>query len=292
MRRLPANVPFPGRPADARPADARDRDAANASAFAGRITPWLVSGGQCYYITSDLPPGGFYPLLDAVQLLCSCYIPSGEIGFLKSLSVAPYMPPEYGPDPISNDLLRWRTPDTAGGPEFARPASTAGLWETPAGWEACFDITDPAAQPPRWRWQLRIAQGTVENLRRTHRNVPPFSIADPSSWFLVQDIPVPASVYAAGLPGQLVGAPFGPDRYQILPGSPLALHIPIPSNSTLLLFASWKQAYYPPYTRTADGFTAIGAPLLAPLLPSVGRIVGYSLPDTQEAARTLAKLGW
>lgn len=289
MRRKPYAVPLDPR---AGILPGRRPSPADASNDAGKLTPFLVSGGIPRYILNDGPPN-FDPRTDAVQLICSAYISDGNVGFLKSIRVAPFMPPVFGPDPVNNDLLRWRAPDARYGPDYGRPSATAGVWETPLGWEGYFDdLADPAVPPPRWEWQLRAFQGTLEALRDSHRNVPPFSFGDPVSWFMVPDIPVPASTYAAGLPGRALGAPFGPQRVQVLQGDGLLLHIPIPSDTTVCLFARWKQQALYPLTMQDAGATMVQETPWFPLLPSFGQMAGYSLPEDCQEARELVKTGW
>jgi len=287
MRRQPQPVPVDpyGRAFGARPEEPE------ASSNAGRQIPFLVSGGKAFYLLADGPPI-FDPRPAGVQLICSVYIGPGHIGFLKSIRVAPYMPTVLGPDPVSNDLLRWRVQDAMPGDIYSRPSSTGGLWTTPAGWEGYFDRSNPEAHPPRWWWHLRLFQGPIDELRARRGNVPLFSITDSRSWFMVEEIPVPAGVYAAGLPGQPVGYPFPPQKYQVLPGDGLRLHVPIPPNSTLCLFATWEQGFLYPYTRTDAGNVLVDENPYYPLLPSIGQLAGYALIDSQPEAVQLAKAGW
>jgi hypothetical protein len=285
MRRNPLHVPLSFESGGKRPTRTRVDDA-------GGLKPFLVSGGRTIYVLQDGPPT-FDPRAGAVQLLASVYVNKGEIGFLKSLRVAPYMPAVFSTDPISNDVLRWRTQDASLGEHLNRPPATGGLWETPAGWEGYYNALDLEAKPPRWTWQLRIFQGSIDELRLTRRNVPPFNPGDPTSWFLVPDIPVPAGTYRAGLPGKAVGFPFPGQRFQLLPGDGLLLHIPIPEDSTLCLFAEWTQTAIPAYARTTGGTMLIdGERQYYPLLPSFGQLAGYSLPKNEPTAIELSKAGW
>jgi hypothetical protein len=226
-----------------------------------------------------------------VQLVRSLYVPFGKTGFLKQLRVAPFMPPVFV-DPwetsgVNNTLTTWRIfPGTSP----TRPGGRNGVWETPFGWESYFNSADPASFPPQWTWQLRLLQGNIADIRRTR---PPFSVADPLSWYLVENIAVPLSAYPGGLPGAAPSGFWTPERMQVIQGDELTTHVIVPQNTTLCLFTSWLQGTVQPQAG-ADGEDPdinYGAPEY-PLLPSFGQLHGYVQSADRDSSTENARYGW
>lgn len=246
------------------------------------IRPWIVSGGEGRLRFTE----GFTPIAAGTQLVAHVWVPPGRVGFLKQLCVAPGIHPIFG-DPFRGWDATWQAQynlpaetDPAGA-----PAAQHGLWETPMAWEAYADV-DGAA--PAWRWQLRTIAGKI--------NPAPFSLADPSTWFLQPDIAVPTSAaYPQGLPGGSPLVESGPNRFQILPNDQLALHVLIPAEHTLCLFAQWTQAPAVPIARDMNGDIIVTGSTefqLYPLLGSVGRMAGYSQAADRGASQGNAMHGW
>lgn len=257
------------------------------------IEPFLVSGGATFFIVAGGPPQ-FDPRPSGVQLIRSLYVPFGRTGFLKQLRVAPFMPTIFV-DPwetsgADNAVTSWRAFQAGGGP--ARPGGRNGVWETPFGWESYFDASDPDAVIPQWTWQLRLLTGDINKIRAT---LPPFSVADPASWYLVENIPVPSSAYPAGLPGAAPSGYWTPERMQVLQGDELCTHVIVPQNTTLCLFATWIQDPAQPWAAEvgAEGvvYQAYGAEEF-PLLPSFGQLHGYLQAADREDSTENARFGW
>lgn len=263
------------------------------------IVPYLVCGGQTFYTLGD----GFDPREGAVQLLASVYVPRGQVGFVKEIRVAPFMPPALadpwtttGANPLTipNDA-NWRYfegPVQGLGALAAAAAGTNGVWTTPFGWESYFN---DGGTPPRWRWNLRFLQGSIAEVKGG-RKIPEFDSANPASWFLAQDVPVPAAAYAGGLPGTAPGPQWNPQRMQVIQGDKLSTHVPVPPNTTVLLFASWTQAEFTPQAQTGlSGATTEADYALSvyPLLPSFGQLHGYTQGiGSNDATKENALHGW
>jgi hypothetical protein len=269
----------------------------NASTEADVIRPFLVSGGITWY-----PPiaEGFDPGPDAVQLVTYVYVPPGNVGFLKQVRVAPYIPSVLA-DPwwtsgAANGAASWVEMDSASSFGAMRPSAQHGLWRTPFGWEAYIDFDDETdLTPPVWSWSLRLVRGNAL-ANRNPNNILPFNPADPQSWYLYPNLAVPASAYAAGIPGDSPGPQFSEQRMQVLPEAPLHTHLLIPQNTTLCLFTKWSQQAIRPMARDANGRIIVSENTVLPLLPSFGQLHGYvqSLDSKQQPAASLenARHGW
>lgn len=255
------------------------------------IEPWLASGGATFFLLG----GGFDPRPEGVQLVASMYVPRGSVGFVKEIRIAPFMPPVLA-DPwetsgITNAITTWRSYNIVLDNE-PRAAGTHGVWATPFGWESYFDSADIAAFPPQWVWHLRGIRGDIRN--RVQYGLPDFSIADAASWFLVPNVPVPISAYASGIPGNQLGKTWGPQRMQVLQGDKLSTHVLVPEDTTVALFAQWKQGIIRPVGVIPSGEGQVATqygPDVYPLLPSFGQLHGY-MQTTEEAAYDNAHFGW
>jgi hypothetical protein len=252
--------------------------------------PFLVSGGATFFIETDAPPTPFQPAAAGVQLVCSVYVPYGRIGFLKQLRVAPFMPTELT-DPwetrgiILDDVFSWREFDSTT-PAPVRPGGTHGVWASPFGWESYFDAISCGEQPPQWTWQLRLVRGDVSKDRK------PFSLLDPSSWYLVPNLAVPALAYAGGIPGAAPSGYWGSQRMQVIQGDELDTHVIVPQDTSLCLFTQWTQNPFQPRANV-DGTPRVPyGPEVYPLLPSFGQLHGYVQATDRLAAYENALFGW
>lgn len=260
------------------------------------IRPFLVSGGSSYYLVSNGPPA-FNPLTHGVQLITSLYVPNGTVGFVKQLRVGPYMPAQLS-DPwltsgIAGNQASWRKQNRATGLGDFDVPQAGDIWRTPFGWENIF--TDDTEQLPTWRWSLRAMQGDIVKLRNQGQNIPPFNVLDPASWYLVPNIAVPGSAYSGGIPGDSVGADFSAQRMQCIPGDELETHIMIPQDTTLMLFAEWRQefgAYGTGVVGASDEYVQYSNDEFVPILPSYGQLHGYMQALTSENSARNATQGW
>jgi hypothetical protein len=254
------------------------------------IEAFLVSGGQTFFLVS----GGFDPRPNGVQLVRALYVPKGRIGFVKQLRVAPFMPTVLV-DPWETKgidgagVTSWRD-ITNGGP--VAPGGKNGVWETPFGWESYFDPGNVQSVPPQWSWLLRLLPGNIDELRA---KLPPFSFADPTSWFLLENIAVPIAGYPEGLPGAAPTGYFRPERMQVLQGDALVSHVVVPPDTTILLFVRWTQQLYQPRAFVSGGEapTSVnyGDPVY-PLLPSFGQLHGYVQAADRDTSAENAYFGW
>lgn len=301
----------------------------NASGLSDTIQPFLVSGGAAHWqFREDLaPPNTVYdPAPAGAQLIASVYIPPGRNGFLKQLNVGPFKPSvladvfdaggiqgPYTPitaGPFSGDVtpnVAWQTQLGAslGDEANVQKIIYSKVWQTPFGWETYVDPDSPFEATPvaTWTWQLTILKGSIDQLRRD-RNIPQFSFLDQASWFLAENVPVPMgpvwNAYPGGLPGSPVGLQFPPQRVQSPPGSPLHLHLFIPEDSTICLFARWAQI---PTTLqimgtnvALDGTVGFFGGVLRQdafiLGPSYGSLLGYTQPASSQATVDNAQHGW
>jgi hypothetical protein len=224
-------------------------------------------------------------------------VPKGRIGWVKRIMVAPCAPPilvdpwrgwaahfnlfQAGPDPIN---------------QTQRAPAQAGLWETPIAWEGYFSAAGYLAAIPFWRWQLTLFPGNLDAYRAAQA-IPAFSIATPASWFLAPDVPVPVSAYPGGIPGRGVNGYVSPQRVQSTPSSPLPVHIEIPEDTTVCLFAKWVQSPLSPLLAFGPNgpiqpWQAPQLPEVWPLLPSVGQLIGYMQAASRDAAQQNAAHGW
>lgn len=253
-----------------------------------RIESFLVSGGQTFFLVST----AFDPRFQGVQLVASHYVPSGRVGWLKQIRVAPYAPPHFT-GPYGGWLTAIEAFEPVGNAvEIARASGQAGVWQTPMGWESYFDLG--TTDLPQWHWELRVLPGTLSAARLAAR-AGAFSFTDPSSWYLLPDIAVPASVYPSGLPGSSLEQ-LGAQRMQVLQKDELSLHSLIPQNSTVCLFARWSQSEVV-VRATNDGSTLVESPPAwnqagLPLLPSFGQMLGYTQAANHEPAHENGRHGW
>jgi hypothetical protein len=167
------------------------------------------------------------------------------------------------------------------------------VWETPFGWESYFDSAVIDAFPPSWVWHLRGVRGDISN--RTALSLPDFAPADPNSWTLVPNVPVPVSAYQTGIPGEQLGKTWGPQRMQVLQGDELSTHVLVPEDTTVCLFAQWRQGLFRPaaVVPSGEGQTAVQyGPDVFPLLPSFGQLHGYLQATSDMAAYENAHYGW
>lgn len=269
-----------------------------ANQVASAVQPFLVSGGMSYWITSTLAP--FDPAVAGVQLLCTMYVPRGRMGFIKQMRVAPLCPSVLC-DPWSSSgaagaAASWRDYQRIDAISDIPLPQMGDVWRIPFGWEAAWD--DDSVSLPSWTWSLRYVQGDYNTLRSQGKNIPPFSTAVSASWYLVPNIPVPASAYPQGLPGNAAGPQWDAQRLQILPKDELTYHIPIPQDTTVLLFAQWSQSDVRPYAQDVNGGIALTSALqynngrVYPIGPSMGSLLGYTQSVTSKAAVKNLEEGW
>jgi hypothetical protein len=288
-----------------RPDDIEEGYAVPESAFVGArrgeagqnthgVQPMFASGGMAYWLSDE--GAGYFPQADGVQLVTSLYIPKGKQGFLKEIRVAPYCPAPLSDPWLTSGMVNasWRAWNRSDeGPDGQQPAMGT-LWESPMGWEAAWDHN--SSFPPEWRWSLRFFQGNVTTLRgQGFLNIPAFSIDDQDSWYLVPSIPVPAAVYAAGLPGSSIGPSWDAQRLQILPRDKVSFHIPVPQDTTVLLFTQWLQDYVWPHGEqgASPAITSqTWSDKLHPIGPSIGSLLGYTQALGSRAARANLENGW
>src|SRR5690349_23360905 len=217
------------------------------------IAPFLASGGYTFFPEpAEFVPEWVDPAGDGAQLVSSVFVPNVKVAFCKEIRIAP-LKPSILTNVWNTVGIFQQIPDPAdpfGTYEAHRESdgTFTGLWDVPIGWES-YDTASGAAQsggyiPDPWRnqlawqWQLTLVDGPLAAIRSAN-NIPPFSFADPVSWFMVDSIPVPASTYVNGFPGKPVGPLWGPQRYQVIPGDALQTHVVIPENTTLCLWARW-----------------------------------------------------
>jgi len=253
------------------------------------IRPWLVSGGATAFVIGE----GFDPRPAGYQLVAQVYVGLGSVGWLKQLEVGPYCPPQLadpwntvGGQSLNNPSWNWFT---AGNPPFdsVRAAAQHGIYTTPLGWLS-YQGGDPATQP-LWEFTLRMVPGDTRKRRVA------FDASIPSTWPWQPGIPVPASAYAAtGLPGLPLGYSGGWDwnPFQACPGAGLQLHGLIPEDTSLCLFARWRQNLVQPFAfGGGEGYEDLGGTIY-PLLPSYGRMLGYVQPNLSLAGQDNALHGW
>lgn len=258
------------------------------------MLPWIASGGFAFY------PTGYPGAVDlavrerGIQLLAAQYIPAGAIGFLKRLSVAPTMPAIMS-DPWRGWAGAFQLP-----PEFADPLADQhrapprdGLWSTPYAWQGYFSDApegDPFRWLPRWEWFLTAIPGTLARARGARGAFDP---ADASTWYLALNYPVPQAAYPGGPPGEAVGL-MTPQGFPVLPDGPLATHVLLQPDRTLLLWARWVQHGYVPQAYLSGGPLVPweGIAPIHPIGPSVGQLHGYTQPVDRESTADNAAHGW
>jgi hypothetical protein len=264
------------------------------------IEPFITGGGTTFYPTGypdDSESGEYPPEPGGVQLVCSQYVPPGRAAWIKQIEIAPCVPPILA-DPWRGWAGAFNFFEAGADPwgSAQRAASQAGLWETPLAWEGYFDAALPVSRPV-WRWSLTLFPGNVA-AERKRRNVGAFDPTDPTTWYLAPDMPVPIQTYGGSLPGAAVQGYVGAQRFQAVPGCPLPVHILCPENSTICLWARWtQQTLNPILAYGANGplqpwepSAAVGA--VYPILPSIGRMVGYMQAMSRPAAAENAAYGW
>lgn len=269
-----------------------------------RVRPFYVSGGSCGFLVSS-PQSDFYTAAESgAQLVSSVYVPPGSTGFIKDIRIAPFKPSFLAPG-ISGGggVVEMVTSPDGIKPNpivDVGPDSNQGFWNTPFAWE-CYLATGGEVEPPptRWQWHLRLITGRLQDARR-NLGIPPFSFADPLSWYLVPDIAVPfgttavPSAYPAGLPGSTPGEPWGRQRLQRVGWFENPLHVLIPENTTACLFATWNQSAYPYKTANLSPLNVVSNSqdgFFFPLLPSFGQMSGYTQPSNRAATQHNA-LSW
>lgn len=255
------------------------------------IKPWCVSGGAACFRPFPFPETVTAPPLDGVQLLCFVYIPVGHTGFVKSIKVAPFKPSVFH----STDFA-----EVPGNASTASPIDFVGdgdrgYWQTPFGWECYFPDGGEGqpGTPATWRWHLRFIPGDLEQVR-SGSNIPPFSFADPNSWFLVPNIPVPRRAYPFGIPGSIPGFPWPAQRFQRVGNwEEGEVHVTIPGDTTVCLFAEWVQPLiFPRWLRVETDTIQQSDFAALPLGPSFGQLIGYSQVASRPPAQLAARSGW
>lgn len=293
----------------------------NVSTVPDLILPFLSTGGWASFTTREdlAPPFVIYnPAPLGAQLITSVFVPPGRVGWLKQIRVGPRKPAVLhdvwdaggirGPYPgtLPNDDVvsdvAWQ--NYAGGGDSTSQTIWSGIWEDPFGWETYRDPASPFSADPaaEWHWQLTLMPGNIDDLRRS-QNIPQFNFLDPASWYLAPNIPVPLgangfNAYPGGIPGNPVGVQFGPQRAQATPKDPLNAHLYIPENTTLCLFATWRQISIPltylgiTPTDPVGIFTGLQAETVQVLGPSYGSLLGYTQPLASQNAVDNAVRGW
>lgn len=274
------------------------------------IEPFLVAGGETFYRTGwAIPDNGAPPELGAVQLLAFQYVPKGRAAWVKSITVAPCVPPVLA-DPWRGwpNTFNYFAPFVGQFGTPTRAAAQAGLWETPLAWEGYYNPPgENGFRRPRWTWQLSILEGDLK-YQRSLKNLGPFDPLDPATWYLVPDIAVPRVVYGAigispqtvgTIPGRQIPGYIGPQRFQRTPDNSLPCHFQVPENSTVCLWATWDQFPYDPLAANGGAALPVGpipgvSPenLVWPLLPSVGSLAGYMQAAGRTASAENAAHGW
>lgn len=252
------------------------------------IKPWLAAGGLPYFIINA--GLGFDPRPAGYQICAWQYVPAGQVGFLKHVVVGPYCPPELADPWATVGALgpSWRVHTNFGsffGTQRAQP--TNGIYETPLAWQSYAVAGEVAIAPIEWEWLLTVVPGDIRK-----RQVP-FDQTDPSTFPWQPNIPVPESAYANGIAGAPLGfGQMGWSPFQCIPRAPLAMQGIIPEDSTLVLFARWRQVQVTPRLQITDGTTSDYGPALYPLLPSYGQLLGYTQPTDSDAGESNALYGW
>jgi hypothetical protein len=249
------------------------------------IEPFLCSGGASAFFFSSVPT--FDPRGDGVQLLAAQWVPEGRTAWIKQIRVAPYCPPELAA-PWQGWPGTWQDFQPVGPVDNVRAPAQGGVYTTPMGWESYFDLGTEVL--PQWEWWLATIPGTLA-AARANAGAGAFSLADPSSWYLALNTPVPASAYAGGFPGSAITGFIAPQRMQVLQGDAINWHVNVPEKKTILLFAKWSQSAMVPPARNAAGSMIVG-PSIYPLLPSFGQMVGYLQAASTGTAQQNARYGW
>lgn len=297
---------------------------------ADALQPFLASGGYTFWPEpAEFEEDWIDPAGDGAQLVASVFVPNGKVAFCKEIRIAPLKPA------VLADV--WNTvgvfqqlpdPELPFGTYQAHREITrtyTGLWDVPLGWES-YDVAsagalsggyipDPWQRQLAWQWQLTLVDGPLAAIRSAN-NIPPFSFADPVSWFMVESLPVPASVYRQGFPGRPAGPLWQPQRYQVMPGDTLQTHVIVPENTTLCLWARWYNVvtdggedpdivgvnikFGKTSTGTTENYGTVPGgtdptttPAFVPVIgPSVGSLHGYMQPVVSRGSNENAVLGW
>lgn len=298
MRRRPDPVPYGP---EARPATLRERGFPHEDGLrpferptdqGDAVRPFCVSGGVTRYldVNGENWAVGEPPSFGA-QFVTSVYVPEGRVGFLKDIKIAPFLPYLFAIDGGA-----WVRPEGGiyNGNQVI-PGPVHGVWQTPFGWEG-YRYSGLA---PSWRWHLRMLSGRVEDIRNAN-NVPPFSLADPLSWYLVPNIAVPHQAYPLGFPGTSPGQPWASQRMQRVGNwEEGEVHVPIPGDTTACLFAEWRGIPPPVNVQAIDAGGEVPDVVTVEVLsnafilnPSFGQLIGYTLPDTRTNGQEAARFGW
>jgi len=230
------------------------------------------------------------PMEEGAQLLCSQYIGAGLVGFVKMIKACPFKP-----SILHNASSTELVPAISQATLFTNgnfSDSDNGWWSTPFGWEGYTTNVELGGEPPpSWEWRIQLVQGRLETIRNS-ANVPPFSFFDPNSWLLAPNVPVPASTYQSGFPGNPPDN-WRPQRMQWYGWESGEVHIVVPEDTTVCLFARWSQL---PHNVTYQSTTGAGTVDLERevfiLGPSFGQLVGYTQPRLRKAAGVNAVHGW
>jgi hypothetical protein len=269
---------------DATPDNGRPK----ASELGGLIEPFLVGGGQTFWQLNAI--GGLDPRPAGVQLLAAHYVPLGQMGFIKRIVAAPTVPAVIG-DAFRNGLTWWDAEAVPG--QFPgdgnRANSHSGLWETPLAWQGFFE-NELELVSPEWHWQITLVKGDWQKERESVTLLP-YSASDPSTWYLVRSRPVNLTANFQ-FPGTALAGNIGTQEIPVLPRDPMSVHWPVPENSSVLLWAWWRQAPMELNAGNANGGGTELAENVYPLGPSIGQLGGYTQPIQSPAACDNAEVGW
>lgn len=223
---------------------------------------------------------------DGVQLIAYQYVPAGRTGFIKQIQAVPYLPAALAAAAGGG----WAF--SAGFPPVSIVDPINGFWKTPAGWKAIVYNTNPPMDgiTAVWKWSLRLVDGNIENIR-----IPinaGFGLPANFQFWGNAPYPFPRALYAAGLPGRLISDV--PTQEVQRFGDEGELHIVVPENTTICLFAEWsQQAIAAQMFSLKDDDVYPGETwVVYPLLPSFGYLVGYMQSNTSEATRSAARNKW
>jgi hypothetical protein len=219
------------------------------------------------------------------------------VGFVKMVKAAPFKPSILHNASVA-ELVPGDLNVTLPDQNFSD--SDNGWWSTPFGWEGYSSNFGEVFTQPVWHWHLQLIPGQLADIRNAS-NSPPFSLLDPDSWYLVPNIPVPSSAYQSGFPGNAPGD-WPAQRMQWTGRAESGeVHIVVPEDTTVALFAQWTQGIYVPAYQGLDGSGFLSLennPLngdfreIYVLGPSFGQLVGYTQPNIRGSARTNAVYGW
>jgi hypothetical protein len=268
-------------------APGQERSEENPQSIGDAIQAFVASGGLTTFLFGAAPP--FNAQLDGIQLLTSVYVPRGRTGWIKGVRCAPYCPAVLA-DPWQGWPATWQDFIPVGAAlDSFRATARGGYYTTPMGWESYFS---PGTEVlPQWQWWITCMPGSIGKAKAQAQSAPTFSLADPSSWYLAESIPVPASVYPQGVPGRAPGGRFEPQRMQALADDAINWHLQIPEDNTAMLWASWKQSTVSVQARDTNGDLLVFGEV-HPLLPSFGQLIGYTQATSSPAAVLNSRNGW